>query len=115
MLASDMGRVLIQVKTTLSSAAHGLNSEGSAPHERAKKLMKIKAEVQVVPDHIQMGWQSISTAPFDRALELAVIDAQGPHTLVFPCRRVLHGWLKAATNEPVNVYPTHWREWSPAF
>jgi hypothetical protein len=31
-----------------------------------------------------MGWQRIETAPFDRDLELAVLDADGPHVLVFP-------------------------------
>jgi hypothetical protein len=58
-----------------------------------------------------MEWQAISTAPFDRHLQLAVIDNSEIHTLVFPCRHVLRGWIKAATNEPVNVHPTHWREW----
>jgi hypothetical protein len=66
-----------------------------------------------------MEWQVISIAPFDRNLELAVIDNSGIHTLVFPCRHVLRGWIKAGTNEPVNVRPTHWREWddsvSPLF
>jgi hypothetical protein len=33
-------------------------------------------------------WQLIATVPFERDLELAVIDAHGLHTLVFPCRRV---------------------------
>ena len=46
-----------------------------------------------------------------RDLELAVIDGWGPHTVIFPCRRVLHGWIKAGTEESVNVHPTHWREW----
>ena len=73
--------------------------------------MKIKAKVQVLPDHFQMQWQSITTAPFDRDLELAVIDGWGTHTVVFTCRRVVHGWIKAETKEPVNVHPTHWREW----
>jgi hypothetical protein len=73
--------------------------------------MKIKAKVQVLSDHFQMQWQSITTAPFDRDLELAVIDGWGTHTVVFPCRRVVHGWIKAETKEPVNVHPTHWREW----
>jgi hypothetical protein len=36
-------------------------------------------------------WQGISKAPFDRDLELAVTDGDGPHALVFPCRRVLGG------------------------
>jgi hypothetical protein len=36
------------------------------------------------------------------------------HVLVFPCRRILTGWLKSGTQEEVNVRPTHWREWEDA-
>jgi hypothetical protein len=32
--------------------------------------------------------------------------------LVFACRRVLGGWIKANTNMPVRICPTHWREWN---
>ena len=56
-------------------------------------------------------WKDVAHAPFDRDLELAVIDGDGPHTLVFPCRRVLRGWVRSDTREPVEVRPTHWREW----
>jgi hypothetical protein len=56
-------------------------------------------------------WQRIETAPFDRDLELAVLDADGPHVLVFPCRRASTGWRKSGSSDPVNVRPTHWREW----
>lgn len=56
-------------------------------------------------------WQPASMAPFDRDLELAVIDAKGPHALIFPCRRILSGWVKAETGERVVVDPTHWRDW----
>jgi hypothetical protein len=56
-------------------------------------------------------WQQVSTAPFDRDLELAVIDDDGPHALVFPCRRILNGWMKVDTKERLDVRPTHWREW----
>ena len=56
-------------------------------------------------------WLSIDTAPFDQDLELAVIDQSGEHGLVFPCRRALRGWIKSDTGEPVDVHPTHWREW----
>jgi hypothetical protein len=59
-----------------------------------------------------LGWRSISRAPFDRDLELAVLDADGPHALVFPCRRILHGWVKAETRETIELRPTHWREWA---
>jgi hypothetical protein len=56
-------------------------------------------------------WQPIGTAPFDRDLELAVIDDDGLHALVFPCRRMADGWLKTQTRERLDVYPTHWRDW----
>ena len=58
-----------------------------------------------------MEWQPITTAPFDRDLELAVIDREGPHALVFPCRRVLKGWVSSEATKPVEVHPTHWRDW----
>lgn len=56
-------------------------------------------------------WQPITTAPFDLDLELAVFDADGAHALVFACRRMLDGWMKAETRERLDVRPTHWREW----
>jgi hypothetical protein len=61
-----------------------------------------------------MEWKPISTAPFDRDLELAVVDRDGPHALVFPCRRILGGWLKVETKQRVDVHPTHWRDWEQA-
>jgi hypothetical protein len=61
-----------------------------------------------------MEWQSVSIAPFDRDLELAVITEDGPHALVFPCRRILGGWIDAATKHRIDVRPTHWREWDHA-
>jgi hypothetical protein len=57
--------------------------------------MRIKAGLQKLPDDFQMDWQPITTAPFDRDLELAFIDAAGIHTLVFPCRRLLHSWVSS--------------------
>jgi len=64
---------------------------------------------------IQADWHPIVTAPFNRDLELAVFDAAGrAHRLVFPCRRVLHGWMEANTTVPVIVRPTHWRKWDDA-
>jgi hypothetical protein len=56
-------------------------------------------------------WQRAASAPFDRVLELAVIGAAGIDTIAFPCRRVLKGWVAAETGEPLDVRPTHWREW----
>jgi hypothetical protein len=57
-------------------------------------------------------WQPIATAPFDRDLRLAVIDASGEHALVFACHRnILDGWINTMTGKRVDVRPTHWREW----
>jgi hypothetical protein len=58
-----------------------------------------------------MEWQRIVTAPFDRDLELAVIDYDGVHALAFPCRRILGSWINAETKKKIEVYPTHWRAW----
>jgi hypothetical protein len=58
------------------------------------------------------GWKPASTAPFDADLELAVIDEEGVHALVFPCRRVLGGWMNARTQELMTrLVPSHWRDW----
>jgi hypothetical protein len=57
-------------------------------------------------------WQAASNAPFDCDLELAVIDADGQHALVFPCRRISAGWINASTKERLDVRPTHWRPWA---
>ena len=57
------------------------------------------------------GWQPAASAPFDRQLELAVIDRRGTHALVFPCRRDPEGWIDAQTGRRIEVVPTHWREW----
>ncbi len=59
-------------------------------------------------------WQPVASAPFDCDLELAVIDAGDPHALVFPCRRILGGWMNADTKERLDVRPTHWRRWDAA-
>jgi hypothetical protein len=56
-------------------------------------------------------WEDISKAPIDRDLELAVIDRDGPHALMFPCRRITGGWIKTETKERIDVHPSHWREW----
>ena len=56
-------------------------------------------------------WEGISTAPYDRDLELAVIEGSRAHPLVFACRRTTSGWLKVGSWERVLVSPTHWRLW----
>lgn len=60
-----------------------------------------------------MDWKLIDTAPFDRDLELAVIDSKGTSVVAFPCRRSTDdGWIDAETGKQVYyVNPTHWRDW----
>jgi hypothetical protein len=57
-------------------------------------------------------WHPVFTAPFDRDLELAVIDDTGVRAIAFPCRRVLGGWIKAESKKWIEARPTHWREWT---
>jgi len=59
-------------------------------------------------------WQriySLSEIPADRDLHLAVLEGEEVHSLAFPCRRNGQSWVDARTRRPVEVYPTHWREW----
>ncbi len=59
-----------------------------------------------------MEWKPIIIAPFDRDLEVAVIDYAGIHALAFPCRRHLHGWIDSQTKKLIfGLRPTHWRAW----
>ena len=62
-------------------------------------------------DHFTMEWKPIVGAPFNCDLELSVRDYDGHHALVFPCRRILDGWINAETSTRIDVRPTHWREW----
>lgn len=61
-----------------------------------------------------MTWLPAISAPFDRDLELAVIDYSGTHALVFPCRRILGAWINTQTKRRIEIEPTHWREWNDA-
>ena len=56
-------------------------------------------------------WHPISTAPFDRDLELGVVDLNDVRAIPFPCRRVIGGWIKAETETRIDPCPTHWRDW----
>ena len=56
-------------------------------------------------------WQPINTAPFDRDLQLAVLNEDGENALVFACRRVSDGWMNVRTHQRIEIHPTHWRPW----
>jgi hypothetical protein len=75
-------------------------------------LSKVKQGAGSLVGIRNMTWFKIETAPFERDLEVAVVDFDGAHPVVFPCRRVLGGWIKATTGSPLNIHPTHWREWT---
>lgn len=62
-------------------------------------------------NNLNMDWQPISTAPFDRDLEVAVINYHGTHALAFSVRRILGSWINAETKKRIEVHPTHWRGW----
>jgi hypothetical protein len=57
------------------------------------------------------AWQPIYTAPFDRDLELAVIDGAEAVALLVPSRRAASGWINARTGKVIDVSPSHWRRW----
>jgi hypothetical protein len=59
------------------------------------------------------AWLRAGDAPFDRDLELAVIDEVGEHALIFACRRLADAWVKSDTGVRLSVEPTHWRPWAP--
>jgi hypothetical protein len=63
-------------------------------------------------DEFIIDWKPIDTAPFDRDVELAIINGDGKHALTFPCRRTIGGWVNAATKKQLYfILPTHWRLW----
>jgi hypothetical protein len=53
-------------------------------------------------------WRDIQSAPFDRELELAVIEGDVCRVGGF-CLRHGDDWLDAETLNPIKVNATHWR------
>jgi hypothetical protein len=81
-------------------------------NEAARPKNDLSQNRPLAAENKNMVWQPISIAPFDRDLELAVREYGDLRVLVFPCRRILGGWIKAATRERICINPTHWRHWS---
>ncbi len=80
-------------------------------YELSEQLERsLLARSQRLKEH--MDWQRAAVAPFDRILELAIIGGAGIDTIAFPCRRVLKGWISAESGRPLELQPTHWREWT---
>ena len=62
--------------------------------------------------HSSAEWLPVSTAPADRELEVCVLDYDGMvHALVYPCHRDGADWVDPATRKPLDIQPTHWRNW----
>jgi len=66
------------------------------------------ARVHSLPDK----WLPISIAPSDADLEVCVMDKEGIHALVFPCRKNGAEWVDATTKKRIDIQPTHWRIWN---
>ena len=73
--------------------------------------MTIKEATRGLRDDFSMEWEPVITAPYGVDLELAVVDGNGIHAVVFPCRRMVHGWVNAASGASVELHPSHWRAW----
>ncbi|MGN6570593.1 MAG: hypothetical protein ACTHLO_04165 [Pseudolabrys sp.] len=56
-------------------------------------------------------WQVITAAPADKDVQVAVIDREGEHPLIAPCRRTSDGWIDAVSRRRLDIRPTHWRPW----
>ena len=81
----------------------------------ADAIIRMRAQLETIkPSRAlsSLGWHPVSCAPFDRDLELAVINYVGTNALAFPCRRILDGWISAQTRARIDFHPTHWKEWA---
>jgi hypothetical protein len=58
-----------------------------------------------------LEWRLISTAPYNRDMELRIIDRHEPFCLPFPCRHTNGGWINSDLGTRVRIDPTHWRVW----
>jgi hypothetical protein len=66
--------------------------------------MRAKREISLVESRRLAMWHPISTAPYDHDLQLAVIDRDGEHVLVFACRRSgTATWIDALTTRRIGA------------
>jgi hypothetical protein len=57
-------------------------------------------------------WLPISIAPSNCDLEVCVIDKNGVHALIFPCRKDGNEWVDPSPKRRIDIQPTHWRKWT---
>jgi hypothetical protein len=58
-----------------------------------------------------LDWRLISTAPYNRDVELRSANRGETFCLSVPCRHTNDGWINADLGTRVSVEPTHWRAW----
>src|SRR5215468_424595 len=91
-----------------------MNAVRSLAELTANAIVRVRIRGDKVEDSdalpISSDWQPISSAPFNRDLELAVINDDGVRALVYPSRRIVGGWIKSESKVRINVQPTHWRD-----
>jgi hypothetical protein len=64
-------------------------------------------DIHKLPDN----WLPVSIAPSNTDLEVGVMDKHGVVPLVFPVRKKDFYWVDATTKKPIDIEPTHWRQW----
>ena len=88
---------------------------------RRTDLIRIKSMAEAFSYGLEMSeplhsfeqWLPISIAPEDCDLQVGAMDKSGVRAWTFPCRKRSALWFNAWRNEPVLIYPTHWRIWRP--
>ena len=57
-------------------------------------------------------WHPISTAPYNRNLELQIVEATRMIALPFPCRHTNGGdWINVDLGTRIQIQPVSWRVW----
>lgn len=66
-----------------------------------------------ITDHFHIGhWHPVTTAPYNQAVELRVLDHGKVVTLPFPCRRDNADlWINSDLGTPILINPVEWRVW----
>ena len=57
------------------------------------------------------NWHPVSTAPFNRDVEVRIVDAKGLGVAPFPCRQTTSGWINADLYVRMELIPVAWRPW----
>ncbi len=69
-----------------------------------------------IADHLHFGhWHPITTAPYNQAIELRVLDHGKVVALPFPCSRDnTDHWINSDLGTPIEIKPIEWRIWHRA-